>query len=157
MGHTSSAHSVTITSISGRGTSDSPLARWWDVSIPSSASAATASGWRVPGSDPALWNWNPAGAMARANPSAIWLRAEFATQRTNTFGMFNNTGRLRSSPTASDASAATVVRGRTTVRSEEHTSELQSRVDLVCRLLLEKKKKQNIKYNQQTHHKNTNK
>src|SRR5207247_8809156 len=28
-------------------------------------------------------------------------------------------------------------------RSEEHTSELQSRVDLVCRLLLEKKKQQN--------------
>src|SRR5207249_7982477 len=29
---------------------------------------------------------------------------------------------------------------RRTVRSEEHTSELQSRFDLVCRLLLEKKK-----------------
>src|SRR5438105_15947821 len=29
-------------------------------------------------------------------------------------------------------------------RSEEHTSELQSRVDLVCRLLLEKKKKTDI-------------
>src|SRR5699024_11761314 len=29
----------------------------------------------------------------------------------------------------------------TRVRSEEHTSELQSRFDLVCRLLLEKKKK----------------
>src|SRR2546422_7223689 len=29
-----------------------------------------------------------------------------------------------------------------TVRSEEHTSELQSRLHLVCRLLLEKKKKQ---------------
>src|SRR5699024_4079820 len=29
-----------------------------------------------------------------------------------------------------------------TVRSEEHTSELQSRFDLVCRLLLEKKKDQ---------------
>src|SRR5438477_7967816 len=28
------------------------------------------------------------------------------------------------------------------VRSEEHTSELQSHVNLVCRLLLEKKKKQ---------------
>src|SRR5690349_23290150 len=28
-------------------------------------------------------------------------------------------------------------------RSEEHTCELQSRRDLVCRLLLEKKKKQN--------------
>src|SRR5438034_1438257 len=31
---------------------------------------------------------------------------------------------------------------RTSVRSEEHTSELQSHSDLVCRLLLEKKKKQ---------------
>src|SRR5207249_9575560 len=30
--------------------------------------------------------------------------------------------------------------GVTPVRSEEHTSELQSRFDLVCRLLLEKKK-----------------
>src|SRR5206468_12188652 len=30
---------------------------------------------------------------------------------------------------------------RATRRSEEHTSELQSRSDLVCRLLLEKKKK----------------
>src|SRR5437868_13145548 len=32
-------------------------------------------------------------------------------------------------------------RGQVDVRSEEHTSELQSRFDLVCRLLLEKKKK----------------
>src|SRR2546421_467338 len=30
-------------------------------------------------------------------------------------------------------------------RSEEHTSELQSRSDLVCRLLLEKKKTENIR------------
>src|SRR5687768_18107910 len=41
-------------------------------------------------------------------------------------------------------------------RSEEHTSELQSRLHLVCRLLLEKKKKkisnnkQNKKYNKTT-------
>src|SRR5207249_5445089 len=33
-------------------------------------------------------------------------------------------------------------RDRQLARSEEHTSELQSRFDLVCRLLLEKKKKQ---------------
>src|SRR5436190_17391632 len=33
------------------------------------------------------------------------------------------------------------------VRSEEHTSELQSHSDLVCRLLLEKKKKQTIQDN----------
>src|SRR2546429_6454025 len=36
-------------------------------------------------------------------------------------------------------------------RSEEHTSELQSRLHLVCRLLLEKKKKQ---YNSSEHEKN---
>src|SRR2546422_4193353 len=32
----------------------------------------------------------------------------------------------------------------TDLRSEEHTSELQSRLHLVCRLLLEKKKKKTI-------------
>src|SRR2546422_6864547 len=31
------------------------------------------------------------------------------------------------------------------MRSEEHTSELQSRLHLVCRLLLEKKKKSRVK------------
>src|SRR3712207_8980574 len=36
------------------------------------------------------------------------------------------------------------VRGEERERSEEHTSELQSRQYLVCRLLLEKKKKMNI-------------
>src|SRR5207247_5514298 len=34
---------------------------------------------------------------------------------------------------------ARYITGQVLVRSEEHTSELQSRVDLVCRLLLEKK------------------
>src|SRR5690242_21327406 len=35
------------------------------------------------------------------------------------------------------------VRRHDDMRSEEHTSELQSHVNLVCRLLLEKKKKKN--------------
>src|SRR2546421_7386892 len=34
----------------------------------------------------------------------------------------------------------------TEAETEEHTSELQSRSDLVCRLLLEKKKKKTTKY-----------
>src|SRR2546422_1789856 len=34
------------------------------------------------------------------------------------------------------------------LRSEEHTSELQSRLHLVCRLLLEKKKKKRTKWKQ---------
>src|SRR2546422_3691147 len=36
------------------------------------------------------------------------------------------------------------LRSRAPPRSEEHTSELQSRLHLVCRLLLEKKKKEHI-------------
>src|SRR6266536_4957691 len=46
------------------------------------------------------------------------------------------------SPRASTSGSARPGRGRPcrSRRSEEHTSELQSRVDIVCRLLLEKKK-----------------
>src|SRR2546422_1287071 len=36
-------------------------------------------------------------------------------------------------------------------RSEEHTSELQSRLHLVCRLLLEKKKKKQIRRHERKH------
>src|SRR3712207_7820615 len=39
-----------------------------------------------------------------------------------------------------DTTGGGAVRGRKLLRSEEHTSELQSRQYLVCRLLLEKKK-----------------
>src|SRR5947209_15223400 len=47
-----------------------------------------------------------------------------------------------SRPDASNDSAQACIRrlGATYARSEEHTSELQSRQYLVCRLLLEKKK-----------------
>src|SRR5437868_12739618 len=55
---------------------------------------------------------------------------------------------LGSSETSSGLAASWLFRARRTIhplpggeRSEEHTSELQSRFDLVCRLLLEKKKK----------------
>src|SRR2546427_6912454 len=40
---------------------------------------------------------------------------------------------------------------RRVLRSEEHTSELQSQSNLVCRLLLEKKKKYNINYQNNRH------
>src|SRR2546428_7752872 len=49
---------------------------------------------------------------------------------------------VRSARAARRAAGRAGARGRGgRVRSEEHTSELQSRSDLVCRLLLEKKKK----------------
>src|SRR2546425_4744092 len=46
--------------------------------------------------------------------------------------------------TSTSASACSSLRRR--LRSEEHTSELQSLAYLVCRLLLEKKKKQHKPY-----------
>src|SRR2546426_8469923 len=47
----------------------------------------------------------------------------------------------RATPRQSDVM---IVAGTVTLRSEEHTSELQSPCNLVCRLLLEKKKKNKI-------------
>src|SRR3712207_7721070 len=53
-----------------------------------------------------------------------------------------NSTLLRSSTTGSPSTCVALKKAG---RSEEHTSELQSRQYLVCRLLLEKKKKNNIK------------
>src|SRR5690242_21818185 len=53
-------------------------------------------------------------------------------------------GRLRTCPTSATSRSAPGAAGGSCIsasRSEEHTSELQSHVNLVCRLLLEKKKK----------------
>src|SRR2546425_3774989 len=49
-----------------------------------------------------------------------------------------------SRPTVYQAQAAFQQAGLSGLRSEEHTSELQSLAYLVCRLLLEKKKKLNV-------------
>src|SRR2546427_1841586 len=49
------------------------------------------------------------------------------------------------------ARAPKACRGVTPRRSEEHTSELQSQSNLVCRLLLEKKKKQRREVRSFTH------
>src|SRR2546422_3492992 len=50
--------------------------------------------------------------------------------------------RTRAVSTSAPTGCSSALRGSTT-RSEEHTSELQSRLHLVCRLLLEKKNKDN--------------
>src|SRR5438034_8600034 len=54
-------------------------------------------------------------------------------------------------PMRSESRAATAV-----TRSEEHTSELQSHSDLVCRLLLEKKKKTRNKKQEQRRSRDAN-
>src|SRR5207247_6203775 len=47
---------------------------------------------------------------------------------------------IRPTGTSISTGRSSWIASRTSARSEEHTSQLQSRVDLVCRLLLEKKK-----------------
>src|SRR5437868_14678796 len=60
--------------------------------------------------------------------------------------IFCSASRTVRSSRASHSLAATRTRATPSrARSEEHTSELQSRFDLVCRLLLEKKKKKKVK------------
>src|SRR5437667_7398999 len=65
---------------------------------------------------------------------SLWRCREGATC-CSSFGFPSSTSYCVISPWALSA--------RKTLRSEEHTSELQSHHDLVCRLLLEKKKKDN--------------
>src|SRR5207247_9997804 len=71
-------------------------------------------------------------ACARVVSSCVWAWA------TSDFGAAPPWKRFVVSRSA--ASNAFTVSSNRFQRSEEHTSELQSRVDLVCRLLLEKKK-----------------
>src|SRR5207342_3972961 len=56
--------------------------------------------------------------------------------------LFPYTTLFRSDPGRPMCPSIQMAGHRLRVRSEEHTSELQSRENLVCRLLLEKKKKQ---------------
>src|SRR3712207_9019306 len=60
--------------------------------------------------------------------------------------MANDIRMMASGPTAGFAEIVipAVHAGSSIMRSEEHTSELQSRQYLVCRLLLEKKKKNKV-------------
>src|SRR5690349_23297846 len=74
--------------------------------------------------------------------------------------LFRSVQLLRRAPSArarrprSLARVRRAARRRGVLRSEEHTSELQSRRDLVCRLLLEKKKKK-IRLRNQWAHRNS--
>src|SRR5437588_7895439 len=78
-------------------------------------------------------------SRGRPNPTCVW----------HILQGFRRTGRIRRG-FEGDASSQCAE----SLRSEEHTSELQSHSDLVCRLLLEKKKKKatikKIKKNKRT-------
>src|SRR2546422_3671084 len=62
---------------------------------------------------------------------------EFIARRTHDFATVRESVRAMTPDVAARTDSRTVAKSW---RSEEHTSELQSRLHLVCRLLLEKKK-----------------
>src|SRR3712207_31818 len=90
-------------------------------------------------------------SAADIRPSSSWLRTSARTVRSPAASASTDACTERTVPTSrrttrtvnAPASRMPTVRDthRVRTRSEEHTSELQSRQYLVCRLLLEKKKK----------------
>src|SRR6266511_4606631 len=80
--------------------------------------------------------------------SSLWLVFFFLMIRRpprSTLFPYTTLFRSRSSPPATCASGSAWKRAwPIRARSEEHTSELQSRENLVCRLLLEKKKHREV-------------
>src|SRR2546428_5925338 len=76
---------------------------------------------------------------------AVWSRLATRLRCVSTTPLGNPVVPLEYGSTARSCAGSTRARGAaapvsSSARSEEHTSELQSRSDLVCRLLLEKKK-----------------
>src|SRR5207247_8198846 len=87
----------------------------------------------------AAWDtglWQVAQAMSRF-PLRI-LSNRSAWPRSTSAGAWSGVGPIGTTPDLPRLCRSSA----SSDKSEEHTSELQSRVDLVCRLLLEKKKKQ---------------
>src|SRR5690554_7706528 len=119
-------------------------------SIPNSSSSG--SGAHQPASQTTL-RTRPSSVRPRSTSSQLpaRLRARICSAQAICLGVPVSGGSSR--PSVSAATYRLNMIGRNLRwqsrqgRSEEHTSELQSRPHLVCRLLLEKKKKKKKKYN----------
>src|SRR2546427_12151891 len=73
-------------------------------------------------------------------PYTTLFRSQLAARRCHTRSDLRHT-RSGTTPLRTGGGRTCIWRGRNAARSEEHTSELQSQSNLVCRLLLEKKKR----------------
>src|SRR2546422_5512088 len=86
----------------------------------------------------------PPAAATRTQPLALrlgpwrWAKRPREESAISRAVLSNGRARVASAPASQHPLTPSLV---VTTRSEEHTSELQSRLHLVCRLLLEKKKK----------------
>src|SRR2546426_1300496 len=69
-----------------------------------------------------------------------WALVEFPSHNSDTCARETGYVRTSGASEAARAKARSASGYRRSIRSEEHTSELQSPCNLVCRLLLEKKK-----------------
>ena len=85
-------------------------------------------------------NSNKGFVLAETLVTTVFLMVIFTMIYTNFYPLIGEYEKRENYDTADGKYAAFWIK-----RSEEHTSELQSRFDLVCRLLLEKKKKENKK------------
>src|SRR5207302_9061682 len=79
-----------------------------------------------------------AGATRNMTRLGGIVRPPHSRSRRGYFAWKRSTSARRSGPSARNSALPSTVTPRSS-RSEEHTSEFQSRFDLVCRLLLEKK------------------
>src|SRR6266480_6101238 len=81
-----------------------------------------------------------------SGPATTWLRSRPSPSTSTSTTSPGCTGREPAGvPDSSTSPGYSVMVRAMSARSEEHTSELQSHVNLVCRLLLEKKKKTSYK------------
>src|SRR5438034_8069429 len=91
---------------------------------------------------------SPAPVSRKRRACSVPTRTPSRVGATHVAGGPSIDARVVQAPSRSSSSAEPSTTAQTD-RSEEHTSELQSHSDLVCRLLLEKKKKQiNITHNE---------
>src|SRR5690349_22518172 len=86
----------------------------------------------------------PYTTLFRSRGRRGFRRVEEESQHCGTPLVYGSVARRRARGTP-EAVAQAQLDAIVVTRSEEHTSELQSRRDLVCRLLLEKKKKKTTK------------
>src|SRR5260370_33915421 len=83
----------------------------------------------------------------RARPGdGVFLRGQAQPQFGSMPAARMTPAHFGSSRLISAATSSGVALDRSKPRSEEHTSELQSHLNLVCRLLLEKKKKKKVEF-----------
>src|SRR6266540_5316201 len=101
-------------------------------------------GWALVGA--ALGPAGPARPSGGSRPPGLPGRARLGRERAGRLGCRARSG-------ATTGLVPRPAAGRSPERSEEHTSELQSHHDLVCRLLLEKKKKKKINTHITVHNK----